>query len=68
MGALMNLVERAYAIARSGSCSGLVELRKELKSEGYSWLELDLMLNGASIRKDLRELCARATQRNGSEA
>lgn len=58
----MSLVERAYTLARSGSCSGLVDLRKSLKREGFSWLELDLMLNGARIRKDLRELCAQSVK------
>ena len=62
----MTLVERAYDLARSGRCSGLVDLRKTLKGEGFTWLELDLVLKGARIRKDLRELCFQATrQRDG---
>jgi hypothetical protein len=62
----MSLVERAYDLARSGRCSGLVDLRKMLKGEGFSWLELDLALSGARIRKDLRELCVQSSRQRAS--
>jgi hypothetical protein len=64
----MSLVERAYDLARSGRCSGLVDLRKALKGEGFTWLELDLVLNGARIRKDLRELCIQSSRQTNANS
>jgi hypothetical protein len=45
-------LERAFELARSGSVSGVTEIRMELKREGYEYGEI----RGHSLQKQLREL------------
>ncbi|HMJ94054.1 MAG TPA: hypothetical protein VK472_08145 [Allosphingosinicella sp.] len=45
-------VERAFQIARSGSCGGMSELVQMLKGERFE--AVDEHLSGQSIRRDLR--------------
>jgi hypothetical protein len=49
-------IERAFALARSGLCGSLSEVVKTLRREGYS----PDQLSGPSLRKQLRELIAKA--------
>ncbi len=51
-------LERAFALARSGACSGLDEIRRTLKGERYDQVEAHLA--GPSIGRQLRALCAEA--------
>ena len=46
-------LERAFDLARSGTCSGVEDIRKQLRKEGYSVLTLE----GPSLLRQLRELC-----------
>jgi hypothetical protein len=47
-------LERAFELARSGSCADISDIRNRLKQEGHS----DSQLVGPMLMKQLRELCA----------
>jgi hypothetical protein len=49
------LVERAFALAESGTCESLAMIRKQLRGEGYSDAG---QLSGSSIRNQLVKLIA----------
>lgn len=59
-------IERAYELARSGTCTNITDIEKALKREGFSSVEAHL--HGSSIRSGLRQLCAEARKRRGSPA
>ena len=48
-------LERAFALARSGSCAGLDDIRLTLKRERFEQVEGHL--SGAYIGRQLRDLC-----------
>ncbi len=48
-------LERAFALARSGSCAGLIDIRRTLKREGY--VQVEGHLAGPSVGRQLRNLC-----------
>jgi hypothetical protein len=54
------IIERAFAIARSGSCRTVVEIRIQLRVEGYG-LDVDDHLSGKQICRDLKRQCDVAT-------
>jgi hypothetical protein len=54
------LIERAFMIARSGSCRTVVEIRSQLRAEGYG-LEVEDYMTGRKLCLDLRRLCDVAT-------
>ena len=51
-------LERAFALARSGSCTGLDDIRRTLKRERFDQVEGHLA--GSHIGKQLKELCKSA--------
>ena len=51
-------LERAFELARSGEYAGVAEIRKQLKAEGLSALQL----SGPSLGRQLRDLCQAARQ------
>ena len=51
-------IERAYALARSGQCGGIQDIKKRLRAEGYTAAEAHLF--GATLTTALRKLCAEA--------
>ena len=51
-------LERAFALARSGTCSGMDDIRRRLQAEGYSLLPLE----GRSLIRQLRDLCDAASK------
>ena len=55
-------LERAFALARSGTCASVHEIRQQLRAERYD--QVDAHLVGPAIARQLRELCleARADQ------
>jgi tRNA G26 N,N-dimethylase Trm1 len=53
-------IERAYQMARSGECRSLEEIAIGLRREGYEAVAAHLA--GASIRRDLRQICAQAAK------
>ena len=46
-------LERAFALAASGECAGVADVRKRLKAEGHS----DSQIIGVSLSRQLRDLC-----------
>jgi hypothetical protein len=51
-------LERAFALARSGTCASVNDIRIRLKAERYD--NVDAHLAGHSIARQLRMLCAEA--------
>jgi hypothetical protein len=51
-------LERAFALARSGSCASVAEIRMMLKRERYDQVEAHLA--GPSLSRQLRALCEKA--------
>ena len=49
------VIERAYELARNGSCASLVEVKKQLRKEGYPIRELAA---APSLTRSLGKLCA----------
>jgi hypothetical protein len=56
-------VERAFQLARSGTCKTLAEIRAQLIKERHVGVSEHLV--GPSLRRDLTRLCAEA--RRGDE-
>jgi hypothetical protein len=51
-------VQSAFALARSGDCSGIEDIRRLLKGEGHD--QVDAHLSSRSLSRKLRNLCAEA--------
>ena len=51
-------LERAFTLARTGEYAGVSEIRAQLKAEGYAMQQME----GPSLMKQLRELCAAARE------
>ncbi len=52
------VIERAFELARSGTYPNVSQVMQRLKGEGFD--SVDSQISGASIRKQLRELCVHA--------
>ena len=52
--------KRAYQLARSGICKHLIEIRRRLKSEGYSATMIEEYLEKETVRADLERICSHA--------
>jgi hypothetical protein len=48
------VLERAFALARTGDYAGVQEIRMQLKAEGYALHQLE----GPTLIRQLRALCA----------
>lgn len=59
-------VERAFELARSGSCASVQDIRRRLKSEGHDQVEAHLA--GPSLGKQLRRLCEDARKDTAAAA
>ena len=55
------IVERAFEIARSGTCRTVREVRNALKREHYSVCEIEAHLSGTLTKRQLKALIAAAT-------
>lgn len=55
---MANIVERAYELARSGSCRSVQELEGRLKAEKFD--SVLSHLNSPSLRKELRQMMLEA--------
>ncbi len=53
-------VERAFALAASGDCASVEEIRTRLKRDGFS--QIGGHLSGLAIRRQLRAICDTARQ------
>jgi len=49
------VMERAYELARSGTCASVSEIRAKLSGEGY--YDVAAQIYGPSLTSDLRKLC-----------
>jgi hypothetical protein len=54
----LHTLERAFELARTGDCTSVEDIRKRLKAEQYS--QVDAHLAGASVRRQLLDLCREA--------
>jgi len=52
-------VQSAFALARSGNCAGIEDIRRLLKQERHE--QVDAHLSSPSLSRQLRALCAEAT-------
>jgi hypothetical protein len=52
------VLERAFELARTGSCRGISEIKTRLIREGYE--DAAMQLYGPSLRKQLTALCVEA--------
>ena len=59
------IVERAFALARSGECDGVSDVRRRLKDEQLS--SIDAHLAGPSIKRQLSQLCSQAIEAKGED-
>jgi hypothetical protein len=51
-------VQAAFALARSGACSGIEDIRRLLKRSGHD--QVDAHLSSRSLSRQLRDLCTKA--------
>ena len=54
----LTTLERAFALARSGTCANVHEIRQQLRAERFD--QVDAHLVGPTISRQLRELCLEA--------
>jgi hypothetical protein len=54
----LNTVERAFALARSGNCASVNDIRQRLRAERFD--QVDAHLAGPSLSRQLRTLCDEA--------
>ena len=59
----MTAVERAFAIARSGTCLSVQDLKLQMRKEGFGAAETESHLAGPSIRKQLVALMTEARRK-----
>ena len=52
------VLERAFALAQSGSCRTVAEIIKRMKAEGY--VRIEYVMEGRALSKQLRALCDQA--------
>lgn len=55
----LTALERAFELANSGSCQNVADIKKALKSEGYS----DQQITGRTLGKQLTEMIREARVR-----
>jgi hypothetical protein len=56
-------IERAFALARSGTCATVDEIRQALKRERFD--QVDAHLAGPALSRQLRALCDEARAEDG---
>jgi len=54
----LNILERAFELAKAGDCTSIDDIRRRLKSEQYS--QVDAHLAGSTVRRQLLDLCKEA--------
>jgi hypothetical protein len=58
----LTALERAFELANSGNCENIADIKKALKSEGYS----DQQITGRALGKQLTELIRQARLRGNT--
>lgn len=66
MSSQITTLERAFELARSGTCANTAEIRVRLKQERHDNVEAHLQ--GPSINRQLRALCEAARAQNAEPA
>jgi hypothetical protein len=56
-------LERAHALARSGVCAGLSDLKDRLIREGHGALEVVGLLSASPVARDLGQVIAKSSDR-----
>lgn len=51
----LSTIERAFALARSGTCATVSDIRRQLRAERFDQVEAHLA--GPAINRQLRQLC-----------
>jgi hypothetical protein len=59
-----NIVARAYQLARSGTCSGIEDIRRRLMAEGFHNVPHHLG-TAPALKKSLSTLCVEAQGKQG---
>jgi hypothetical protein len=54
----LHTLERAFELAQSGDCATIDDIRRRLKTESYA--QVDAHLAGATVRRQLLDLCKAA--------
>ena len=62
----LSTVERAYELAKSGSCADLNDIKRKLRSEGYG--NVTPHLSASLLSRELRALCKAASGRKDAPA
>ena len=52
-------LERAFDLARSGTCANVTDVRTQLKAEGYAYAQIQ----GNTLKRQLNQLCDAAAQK-----
>ncbi|HEX4180099.1 MAG TPA: hypothetical protein VHY32_04865 [Caulobacteraceae bacterium] len=60
------VLERAYALARSGKCRSIKDVRDALKVEGFNYETIAVHLHGLAVTRDLTKLCKTSWERTNS--
>ena len=60
------ILERAFQLARSGTCGYIHDIRRQLASEGY--LHVNTQLYGRSLAVQLRKICMETQAQRAAEA
>ena len=58
-------VQSAFALARSGECAGVEDIRRLLKQQRHD--QVDAHLSSPSLSRQLRQLCVEATSPKSAE-
>lgn len=58
MNFLPTVLERAFSLARSGDYGSVLEVRDQLKAEGFPLVQLE----GPSLMRQLRDICIASTK------
>lgn len=56
-------LERAFQLATSGTCTDVSDIHRKLRAEGYPGSQIE----GPTLRKQLREMIAKARENVGSQ-
>jgi len=59
------IIERAYQLARSGTCATVSEIKAMLKAEGYAYIEHELA--GPALHASLRAACVASRAGDAAE-
>ena len=62
-----DIIERAYELARSGTCGNFTAIAKALKKERYEHARIEQHFVGRGIRTQLAEIC-RASRETAQDA